>query len=41
MKINKHLQKDGLMEIAKMALTMTKNPRRIKSLEAIITSLKV
>ena len=41
MKNNKHLERNGIMEIAEMALTMTKNPRRIKSLEIIIASLKV
>ena len=41
MKTNKHLEKAGLIEITNMVLTMTKNPRRIKSLESIITSLKV
>ena len=41
MKENKHLEKEGLSEIVKLALKMTKNPRRIKSLENIITLLKV
>ncbi len=41
MKTNKHLEKEGLKEIATLALLMTKNPRRIKSLESILTLLKV
>ena len=41
MKTNKHLEKEGLMEITNLALTMTKNPRRISSLENILTLLKV
>ena len=41
MKTNKHLQKEGLKEITILALSMTKNPRRIKSLENILTLLKV
>ena len=41
MKKNKHLEKEGLMEITSLALTMTKNPRRIISLENILTLLKV
>ncbi len=36
-----HLKKDGLSRIIKLSLKMTKNPRRIKSLKKIITSLKV
>ena len=41
MKINKHLEKEGLIEIVSLVLTMTKNHRRIKSLKNIITLLKV
>jgi len=41
MKPNKHLEKEGLKEIIILALTMTKNPRRITSLENILTLLKV
>ncbi len=41
MRGNKHLEKEGLKEISILALTMTKNPRRIKSLENILTLLKV
>lgn len=41
MKINKHLQKEGLHQIAGLALSMTKNPRRITSLKNILTLLKV
>ena len=41
MKINKHLEKEGLKQITILALSMTKNPRRIKSLENILTLLKV
>lgn len=40
MKDNKHLEKKGLSKIAELALEMTKNPRRIKSLQNIITLLK-
>ncbi len=36
-----HLKRDGLLKIIKLSLEMTKNPRRIKSLKRIITSLKV
>ena len=41
MKKNKHLEKEGLLKIINLVLKMTKNPRRIKSLENIITLLKV
>ena len=41
MKTNKHLEKEGLVEITNLALTMTKNPRRINSLKNILTLLKV
>jgi len=41
MKTNKHLEKDGLKEIIFLALSMTKNPRRIKNLQNILTLLKV
>ena len=36
----KHLKKNGLKDIAKLAIKMTKNPRRIKYLEKIITLLE-
>ena len=38
---NKHLKNEGLKEIIFLALSMTKNPRRIKSLQNILTLLKV
>ena len=38
---NKHLENEGLKEIIFLALSMTKNPRRIKSLQNILTLLKV
>ena len=41
MQTNKHLEREGLVEITNLALTMTKNPRRITSLENILTLLKV
>src|SRR3989338_3647679 len=41
MKVNKHLEKEGLKQITILALSMTKNPRRITSLENILTLLKV
>ena len=41
MKINKHLEKEGLKQITILALSMTKNPRRITSLKNILTLLKV
>ena len=41
MKTNKHLEKEGLVQITNLALTMTKNPRRINSLKNILTLLKV
>ena len=41
MKNNKHLEKEGLVEITNLALTMTKNPRRINSLKNILILLKV
>ena len=40
MKENKHLEKEGLIEIVNLALNMTRNPRRIKTLQNIITLLK-
>ncbi len=36
----KHLKKNGLKEIAGLAIRMTKNPRRIKYLKNIITLLE-
>ena len=41
MKTNKHLEKEGLKAIIFLASSMTKNPRRIKNLQNIITLLKV
>ncbi len=38
---NKHLENEGLKEIIFLALSMTKNPRRIKNLQTILTLLKV
>ncbi len=38
---NKHLKNEGLKEIIFLALSMTKNPRRIKNLQNILTLLKV
>ena len=36
----KHLEKSGLIKITRLALEMTKNPRRIKYLKNIITLLE-
>lgn len=41
MQTNKHLEKEGLKQITRLALSMTKNPRRIISLKNILTLLKV
>ncbi len=41
MSTNKHLENEGLKEIVFLALSMTKNPRRIKNLQTILTLLKV
>ena len=41
MKTSKHLEKEGLKEIIFLALSMTKNPRRIKNLQNVLTLLKV
>ena len=41
MSTNKHLENEGLKEIIFLALSMTKNPRRIKNLQTILTLLKV
>ena len=41
MKANKHLENEGLKTIIFLALSMTKNPRRIKSLQNTLILLKV
>jgi hypothetical protein len=40
MRKRKHLEKDGLKEIIELTLKMTRNPKRIKSLQKIYTLLK-
>lgn len=41
MQKQEHLETKGLRKIVKLAITMTKNPRRLKFLKRILTLLKV